>query len=374
MYHFDNRIVITLDAGGTNLVFGAMRGCEFIVEPVTIPSRADNLDLCLQAMVNGFKTIIDLLDEKPVAISFAFPGPADYPNGIVGGYLPNFPSFRDGVALGPFLEEKFGLPVFINNDGDLFAFGEATAGALPEINNRVAELGSKKQYRNILGYTFGTGFGIGEVIDGKLNLGNNACIETFCLPSKSNHDVMVEDSVAIRAVIREYLRLSESGETGLTPKDICDIADGTREGDRDAAIESFRLFGEAAGDAMATAVTLTDSLIVIGGGLTGAARYIMPSLLAQLRSTIHTINGEQLQRVQMKVFNLDDEHEFAEFAKGDAREIKVYGSDRTVTYDPMKRTGVCISKLGASKAISIGAYTYALSQIDARTEDRTSVV
>ena len=235
MYHFDNRIVITLDAGGTNLVFGAMRGCEFIVEPVTIPSRADNLDLCLQAMVNGFKTIIDLLDEKPVAISFAFPGPADYPNGIVGGYLPNFPSFRDGVALGPFLEEKFGLPVFINNDGDLFAFGEATAGALPEINNRVAELGSKKQYRNILGYTFGTGFGIGEVIDGKLNLGNNACIETFCLPSKSNHDVMVEDSVAIRAVIREYLRLSESGETGLTPKDICDIADGTREGDRDAA-------------------------------------------------------------------------------------------------------------------------------------------
>ena len=159
MYHFDNRIVVTLDAGGTNLVFSAMRGCEFIVDPVTIPSRADSLELCLQAMVNGFKTIIDLLDEKPVAISFAFPGPADYANGIVGGYLPNFPSFRDGVALGAFLEEKFGLPVFINNDGDLFAFGEATTGALPEINRRVAEAGGHKEYRNILGYTFGTGLG-----------------------------------------------------------------------------------------------------------------------------------------------------------------------------------------------------------------------
>jgi transcriptional regulator/sugar kinase len=364
MYHFDNRIVITLDAGGTNLVFGAMRGCEFIVDPVTIPSRADNLDLCLQSMVNGFKTVIDLLDEKPVAISFAFPGPADYPNGIVGGFLPNFPSFRDGVALGPFLEEKFGLPVFINNDGDLFAFGEAMAGALPEINRRVAELGSKKQYKNILGYTFGTGFGIGSVIDGRLNLGNNACIETFCLPSKNNHDVMVEDMVAIRAVVREYNRLAGTADSTLTPKDICEIADGIREGDRAAALESFRLFGEAAGDAMATAVTLTDSLIVIGGGLTGAARYIMPSLLKELRSTIHTINGEQLQRVQLNVFDLDDEHEFAQFAKGEAREIKVYGSEKTVTYDPMKRTGVCISKLGASKAISIGAYTYALSQLD----------
>ena len=91
----------------------------------------------------------------------------------------------------------------------------------------------------------------------------------------------------------------------------------------------------------------------------------MPSLLDQLRSNIHTINGEQLQRVQMKVFNLDDELEFAQFAHGDAREINIYGSDKSVIYDPMKRTGVCISKLGASKAISIGAYTYALSQIDA---------
>ena len=367
MYHFDNRIVITLDAGGTNLVFGAMKGCEFIVDPVTIPSRADNLDLCLQSMVNGFKTIIDLLDEKPVAISFAFPGPADYPNGIVGGFLPNFPSFRDGVALGPFLEEKFGLPVFINNDGDLFAFGEAMAGALPEINKRVSDLGYKKHYKNILGYTFGTGLGIGEVIDGKLNLGNNACIETYCLPSKNNHDVMVEDYAAIRAITREYNRLAGSSDAAITPKDICEIADGVKDGNREAALESFRLFGEAAGDAMATAVTLTDSLIVIGGGLTGAAKYIMPSLLKQLRSDIHTINGEQLQRVQMKVFDLDNEQEFEMFAKGEARELKVYGSDKTVTYDPMKRTGVCISKLGASKAISIGAYTYALSQLDATT-------
>ncbi len=367
MYHFDNRIVITLDAGGTNLVFGAMKGCEFIVDPVTIPSRADNLDLCLQSMVNGFKTIIDLLDEKPVAISFAFPGPADYPNGIVGGFLPNFPSFRDGVALGPFLEEKFGLPVFINTDGDLFAFGEAMAGALPEINKRVSDLGYKKHYKNILGYTFGTGLGIGEVIDGKLNLGNNACIETFCLPSKNNHDVMVEDYAAIRAITREYNRLAGSSDAAITPKDICEIADGVKDGNREAALESFRLFGEAAGDAMATAVTLTDSLIVIGGGLTGAAKYIMPSLLKQLRSDIHTINGEQLQRVQMKVFDLDNEQEFEMFAKGEARELKVYGSDKTVTYDPMKRTGVCISKLGASKAISIGAYTYALSQLDATT-------
>jgi len=31
----------------------------------------------------------------------------------------------------------------------------------------------------------------------------------------------------------------------------------------------------------------------------------------------------------------------------------------------MKRTGVTVSRIGASKAISIGAYNYALTQLDA---------
>ena len=102
MYSNDNRTVITLDAGGTNFAFGAIKGNKFIVEPLVLPSNADELDRCLETMVEGFNRIIGKLDEKPVAISFAFPGPADYPNGIIGGYLPNFPSFRDGVALGQF--------------------------------------------------------------------------------------------------------------------------------------------------------------------------------------------------------------------------------------------------------------------------------
>lgn len=364
MYTHDNRIVVTLDAGGTNLVFGAMRACEFISEPVTLPSHAEDLDKCLAQIVAGFEKVIGSLEEKPVAISFAFPGPADYKNGIVGGFLPNFPSFRDGVALGPYLEEKFGLPVFINNDGDLFAFGEAMAGALPEINRKVAALGGTRHYSNLLGYTFGTGFGIGEVIDGRLNLGNNCCVETFCLPAGKNQEIMVEDYVAIRAVIREYKRLSGSTDENLTPRDICEIAEGKRDGDGEAAKESFRLFGDAAGDAMATAITLTDSLLVIGGGLTGAAEFFMPALLGRLRSSIKTLGGESVGRLQMEVFDLSDEEQLSRFALGQARQIKVYGSDRTVTYDPMKRTGVMLSTLGASKAISIGAYTYALDNID----------
>ena len=315
-------------------------------------------------MVNGFEQIIAKLDDKPVAISFAFPGPADYPNGIIGGYLPNFPSFRDGVALGPFLEEKFGIPVFINNDGDLFAYGEALGGMLPEINARLAEKGSSKVYKNILGYTFGTGFGMGMVIDNQLNRGNNSCAETFCLRHKIYPDVFVEEGVAIRAIKRVYAEKSGDLNHSYEPKDICDIAEGKIPGNQEAAIAAFEEFGEVAGDAIATAVTLTDSLVVIGGGVAGAKKYFMPALLRQLRGELKSLNGETIPRMPAKAFDLDNEEEFAEFARGEARELKVYGTDRTVIYDPMKSTGVAISKLGASKAISIGAYCFALSELD----------
>ena len=101
-----------------------------------------------------------------------------------------------------------------------------------------------------------------------------------------------------------------------------------------------------------------------GGGITAARRYIMPSLLRELRAKIHQLNGNELNRVQMKVYDLDNDEEFAAFAKGDLRTLKVYGTDRYVAYDPQKRVGVMISKLGASKAISVGAYAFALSQLD----------
>lgn len=360
--HNTEPIVVTLDAGGTNFVFGAMQQGKSCTESITMPSMAHDLDLCLSTLVKGFETIIAQLDERPVAISFAFPGPADYRNGIIGGYLPNFPSFRDGVALGPMLEERFGIPVFINNDADLFAYGEAMGGALPRINQRLREAGSSKSYRNLLGYTFGTGFGFGFVMDGKLNLGDNSCVETFCLKHRDYPDILVEDGVAIRAVKRVYRELSGDNRD-LEPKDIFNIAEASVEGDVVAAKEAFATLGRVAGDAMATAVTLMDGIIVIGGGLAGASKYFMPALLEEMRAKIKTLAGDTLNRVQMKVYNLDDSAEFEAFAKGGSTKIKVYGSDREVVYDPEKRVGITISDIGASNVVSLGAYLYAVDNI-----------
>ena len=355
-------IVVTLDAGGTNFVFAAMQNGKIVGERITLPSSAHDLDKCLQTLIDGFKRTIDSLSEAPAAISFAFPGPADYRNGVIGGYLPNFPSFRDGVALGPMLEERFGIPVFINNDADLFAYGEAMGGALPRINRKLEAMGAAKRYRNLLGYTFGTGFGFGFVMDGKLNLGDNSCVETFCLKHRDYPECIVEDGVAIRAVKRVYRELS-GDERALEPKDIYDIAEGILEGNANAAHEAFATLGRVAGDAMATAATLMDGVIVIGGGLAGASKHFMPALLDEMRAKIKTMSGDSLNRVQMNVYDLDNEAEFEKFARGNSTKIKVYGSDKEVVYDPEKRIGVTISDIGASNAVSLGAYLYALDNI-----------
>lgn len=364
MYIDDRRTVVTLDAGGTNFVFSAMRGCEFIVSPFSLAAHPDDLSLCLETMVEGFRQVIRSLDEPPVAISFAFPGPADYANGIIGGFLPNFPSFRDGVPLKAFLEERFSLPVFINNDGDLFAYGEALCGVLPEINRRLEASGSTKRYKNLLGYTFGTGFGVGMVVNGRLNRGDNSCVETFCLRHKHDPSLIAEAGVSVRALTSAYASLSGDGDGGLSPKDISQIALGLKEGDREAARKSFALMGEVAGDAIASAASLVDGIIVLGGGITASHGLFMPALLGELRSELRNLNGESVRRLQMEVFDLDNPSEFEKFAKGEVKEVKIPGTDRCVQFDTMKRVGICISKLGASKAISIGAYTFALSELD----------
>lgn len=364
-FRTDSRIVMTLDANSATMVFGAMQGGEFIVDPITLDANSHDLDLCLQTMVKGFRMIREQLDRQPAAISFAFPGPADYPNGIIYGYLLNFPSFRGGVALGPYLRKKFGIPVYINNDGDLFAYGEALGGVLPDINERLEMAGSSKRYRNLLGYVFGDGFGVGMIVNGMLNRGDNSCVETCYFPLSKHPEMIVEEGVSIRGIQRTYREFSGDERT-LEPKDIFDIAEGTLDGDREAAIRCFAEMGEATGEVILPAANLTDGLVVLGGGMTGASRYIKPSILKVMRSKIRTLDGKELGRIPMKVYDLDNEEEFAEFAKGEQQKMKIYGSEIEVDFDPQKRIGVTVSKLGAGKAIAIGAYAFALDQLDRR--------
>ena len=352
MYENDRRIVMTLDAGGTNFVFSAIRGGREIVEPVRLDAVTDDTLRCLEVLADGFRQVKNTLDEEPSAISFAFPGPADYENGVIGD-LPNFPCFKDGVAMGPYLEEIFHLPVYINNDGNLFAYGEALCGVLPQLNEQLEEAGSSVRYRNLIGLTLGTGFGAGVVIDGVLLKGDNGCGgDVWLMRNVFQRDKFVEENVSIRAVRRVYREVS-GDERELSPKDIFDIAEGTQKGDSAAARESFRRLGVAAADALAHALDIADGLVVVGGGVSGAAKYILPALVEAVNPWL-----------QMTVLDLSSEEGMRQFLRDESTLVEVPGSSRKIRYRSRKQTGITVSALGTSKAVSLGAYAYALRQLD----------
>ncbi|MFI3294855.1 MAG: ROK family protein, partial [Rikenellaceae bacterium] len=293
------------------------------------------------------------------------PGPADYANGIIGD-LGNLPAFRGGIALGPMLEDEFNIPVFVNNDGDLYAYGESIAGFLPWVNGQLEAAGSPKRFKNLIGLTLGTGCGGGLVVNGKLFEGDNCSgAEVWLLSQRYSDSINIEENISIRAVKRIYAeKVGLPIEQAPTPKDIYDIGMGEKEGDREAALEAFRSMGRALGDLICNITTLFDCPTVIGGGVSGAKELFVPAMLEEINTRFSNFRGDSYPRLTQKMFNLDDSSQVSEFVKGEVRQIAVPGTSKHVTYDPMSRVGFGFSQIGTSKAISIGAYAYALSRID----------
>lgn len=359
-----NNTILTLDAGGTNLVFNAIDAHSNISATTVLPAPSKNLDEFLQKLLSGFRTINQKTGNKAKAISFCFPGPADYERGIIGD-LENLPYFKGGVALKHMLENEFKMPVFINNDGDLFALGEAMGGLLPQINTALNENGNPKQYRNLLGVTLGTGIGGGIVINGELLIGDNSAGAEI---NRSNNfldgKMSIEETLSIRGI--EHLFREETGiEPELCPEpfEIFKIATGKNPGNMVAAIKAWETFGTVLGQALANAITLIDGLIVIGGGLSGAHTIFLPKAIEAMNGKFKRINGKTFQRLETYAYNFEDQGCMNDFLSKDEVKIKVPNSDKTVSYSPVKKIGVGISRLGTSKAVAVGAYAFANNMV-----------
>jgi len=120
--------------------------------------------------------------------------------------------------------------------------------------------------------------------------------------------------------------------------------------------------GRALGDTVANLLTFTDGIAVIGGGITGASDIYMPSLMEELKGKFHPSNKEALPRLVQSVFNLDDEQQRKDFFRDYSKTIRIPGTDRTISYDPLPRLAVATSTRGASESISLGANVFALQK------------
>jgi len=158
-------MTIGVDLGGTNIRCGLVEN-DRVANKLSEPCRSDRPENEVLEQMEGL--ISQLLKPQVKGIGIGVPSVVDMKKGIVYN-VANIPSWKE-VHLKDILEEKFKLPVFVNNDSNCFALGEHTCG-----------LG--KPFRNMLGVTLGTGVGAGVIINNELYSGSNTGAgEIGCLP------------------------------------------------------------------------------------------------------------------------------------------------------------------------------------------------
>lgn len=147
---------IGIDLGGTNIRAALIEGQTIIRKAkATCPAKGS----CEEVIETIAELISEVLCDKVESIGIGVPSVVDTRRGIVYN-VANIPSWVE-VHLKDILEEKFNIPVRINNDSNCFTLGES-------------RFGKGQGFTDMVGVTLGTGVGAGVIIDGKLYEGRNA--------------------------------------------------------------------------------------------------------------------------------------------------------------------------------------------------------
>ncbi len=148
---------IGIDIGGTKcaVIVGEYENGKIkIVSREEFATDVSESPLCV---IEKFSAIISK-ESGFKAIGISCGGPLDSKKGIVL-CPPNLPQWIN-VPISDILSERFGVPVFLQNDANACALAEWM-------------LGAGRGTQNMIFLTFGTGFGAGLILDGKLYVGTS---------------------------------------------------------------------------------------------------------------------------------------------------------------------------------------------------------
>jgi len=150
-----NENIIGIDLGGTHVRAGIVsEGQLGNIVSARIPSSGS-----VEDVLNMMYELMDpLVGENIKAIGIGVPSVVDIENGIVYD-VQNIPSWKK-VELKKLMEERYHIPVSVNNDANCFALGEKY-------------FGKGKNFHSMIGLTIGTGLGAGVIINDKLYAGVN---------------------------------------------------------------------------------------------------------------------------------------------------------------------------------------------------------
>jgi|SRR5665213_594662 len=147
--------ILGIDLGGTNIRGGHIFN-NILLE---IQSKRINSRGTIHEVRDEIFSFIDSIIDKSVnSIGIGVPGLIDIENKMVYDVV-WIPSWKE-VPLQKWMEDRYQVPVYINNDANCFAAGEYY-------------FGKGKGYHSMIGLTIGTGLGSGIIINQKLYEGKN---------------------------------------------------------------------------------------------------------------------------------------------------------------------------------------------------------
>lgn len=282
---------IGIDIGGTYIKTGLFdeRGERHAFQRIS-SKAAGPPEAVLESLLSVCRDLMDaarLLGSRVVAVGLGVAGKLDIASGRVV-FSPNLPNMT-GFPLAQRLREALEIPVFMENDANVFGLGEGWVGV-------------GRPLRHWIGVTLGTGVGGCFMADGSLWLGDHlgfageighmivdphgplcACGQTGCLEAHASGSALTRgllQAVEAGAPLPEEIAHAVH-EGSLTPEDVYRAAQAGNA----HAQQLFRRMGWALGLALANLFTfLGIQSAVIGGGVSQAWDQFYPHLMETLRT------------------------------------------------------------------------------------------
>jgi glucokinase len=297
--HMPDTCVVGVDLGGTKMLAGAFDASLAVHHRSHRSVAGLEQSLLLDTVVDGVEEVLAASDTPVAAVGFGIPCTIDQRTGVavqaVNLDIVDVP-FRDVMA------ERLGLPVFIDNDGNVAALAEQRYGAARGASDVIAlTIGTGIGGGLILGgepYRGATGAGaeLGHVvvdIDGPKcqgNCPNHGCIEAVASGTALGREAR---RVAAERPDSGLGRAAAEGRevTGALATELAHDGDA-------AALEVIEIIARRLGTAISSFVNVFNpQIVVLGGGVMAAGELLLAPARAEVASRALRPGRDQVEIV-----------------------------------------------------------------------------
>ncbi|MBP9854889.1 MAG: ROK family protein [Candidatus Omnitrophica bacterium] len=279
-----NKYIIGIDVGGTNVKLGIVspKGKITARHNFSTKKYSQNKTQLINALVSNIEALLaeHNIPKKDIgAIGMGLPGLIDPIKGLVH-YLPNIPGWKN-VPLKKILQDKLGLPIYMDNDVKVITLAEWKYGA-------------GVGYENFMCITLGTGVGGGLVFNNKMYRGEGYVAgEIGHMPL---YDKTLEGLVGNKVLQQRAAKIFKNKDISL--EEVYRLADLGN----DRAKEFWQETGNYIGTTLAGVINLLNlRLIIIGGGVSNNFKFLSPAIKSTIDEKCMKVQAKMVKVVRCKL-------------------------------------------------------------------------